>query len=287
VCGSSRVLTVIKKILIVMLWALLPAALLSSPLAGASGVPTLLYDYQLAGTTGTVANSAPGGVVAPLTLSGNWQAVPTGVQFTGNTTGEWSVAYGKPTSGYTLDEPSAAAVGVGSEFTYQAPANGTCFSDTPNITQIGRFHLHDAQAKIQLSSCSSSQVKVMAECRFSGSLTPPGTSPLVSSLPLISGDTYIVKCMKSPDQPNNTATITLSVTDLDATRGEKKVVDTFAVAAIGDMQTTQFISAGNKYPLPPPADNTDQFNGIITSAAYCAGTPAQVGICLSTILPTH
>lgn len=265
----------------------MPVASLAGPQATVTSVPTLLYDYQFTGTNGTVVNSAPGGVAAPLTLSGNWQPVPTGVQFNGNTAGQWSVAYGKPASGYTLNEPSTAAVGVGSEFTYQAPATGTCFSDTPNITQIGRYYPHDAQAKIQLSSCNDNQSNVMTECRFSGSRTLSGTPPLVSTLPLISGDTYVVKCIKSPDQLYNKATITLAVTDLDATHGEKKVIDTFRVAALGRMQTTEFISAGNKYPLPPPADNTDQFIGIVTTVAYCAGTPTDVGTCLSASLPTH
>jgi hypothetical protein len=270
-----------------MLSGLLPAALLAGPQATATSLPTLLYDYQFTGTNGTVINSAPGGVAAPLTLSGEWQPVPTGVQFNGDTSGQWSVAYGKPTSGYTLNEPPTAAVGAGSEFTYQAPAQGTCFSDTPNITQIGRYYPHDAQAKIQLSSCNDSQTNVMAECRFSGSLTPSGTPPLVSTLPLVSGDTYVVKCIKSPDQLYSKATVTLSVTDLDATQGVKKVVDTFRVAALGSMKTTEYISAGNKYPLPLPADNTDQFIGIITTAAYCAGTTTDVGTCLSASLPTH
>jgi hypothetical protein len=285
VYGSSRVLTVIQKFIVIMLCALWPAALLASSMAEATSIPTLLYDYQFTGATGTVINSAPGGVVAPLQLSGNWQSVPTGVQFTGNTTGEWSVADGRPTSGYTLDEPPSMAVGFGVNFTYQAPVNGTCFGDTPNITQIGRYHEHNAQAKIQLSGCSTSETNVMTECRFSGSLTSPGTPPVVSTLPLISGNTYVVSCVKSPDQRNNTASITLSVTDVDATRGEKKVVDTFTVGAIGYMQTTQSISAGNKYPVPPPGSNTDQFNGIVTSTTYCAGTSAEVNVCLSANLP--
>jgi hypothetical protein len=287
VYGSSRVLAVIGKMPTMMLCALLPATTLSGPLAGAGSVPVLLYDYQFTGTNGTVANSAPGGAAVTLTLSGNWQPVPDGVQFSGNTTGEWSVAYGRPTSGYTLNEPPAAAVGFGSRFTYEAPANGICFSDTPNITQIGRYASNDSQAKIQLSSCGTSQTNVMVECRFSGSLTPPGAAPVVSTLPLVGGDTYVAKCVKSPDQPDNTATITLSVTDLDAVSGEKKAIDTFVVPAIGSMRTTQYISVGNKYPLPPPADNTDQFNGTVTSTDYCAGPPAQVLTCLSANLPTH
>jgi hypothetical protein len=270
-----------------MLCTLLPASLLASPLADAGSVPALLYDYQFIGTNGTVVNSAPGGAVAPLEVAGNWQSVPSGVQFSGNTTGEWSVAYGRPASGDTLDEPPSAAVGFGAKFTYQAPTSGPCFGDTPNITQIGRFHAHDAQAKIQLSSCATSLTSVMVECRFAGSLTPLATPPVVSTLPLVNGDSYLVKCVKSPDQRNNTAIITLSVTDLNAASGEKKAVDIFEVGAIGYMQTTQFISAGNKYPVPPPAHNTDQFNGIVTSAIYCAGSPAEVSTCLSGNLSAH
>lgn len=283
--GSSRVLTVIKKFRIAMGSGLLPAVLLMAPQPTAS-IPTLLYDYQFIGSNGTILNSAPGGAAVPLTLSGDWQSVPAGVRFTGNTSGKWSVAYGRPASGYTLDEPSTAAVGFGSKFTYWPPANGTCFGDTPNIIQIGRYALNAAQAKIQLSSCAASKTKVMAECRFGGSLTSSATPPVVSTLPLIDGDRYVVKCTKSPDQPNGSTTITLAVTDLDATTGVKKVVDTFKVAAIGNMRTTQYISAANKYPLPPLADNTDQFNGVITIAAFCAGTPTAVSTCLSANLPT-
>jgi hypothetical protein len=277
----------IKKFPVMALGALWPIALVAGPPAGLTGIPTLLYDYQFAGTSGIVINSAPSGVTAPLTLSGSWQPVSSGVQFSGNTTGEWSVADGRPTSGYTLNEPPAVAVGAGSKFTYQAPADGTCFGDTPNIAQVGRYHLHATQAKIQLSDCSTSRTKVEAECRFAGSLTPPGAPPVISTLPLVSGDTYIVTCVKSPDQPNNTTKITLSVRDLNAIRGEKKVVDTFMVTAIGYMQTTQFVSAGNKYPIPPPNHNTDQFNGIVASAAFCAGTSTQVSDCLLSNLPLH
>jgi hypothetical protein len=38
----------------------------------------LLYDYEFAGTTGTVANSAPYGPVAPLTLEGASAVTPPG-----------------------------------------------------------------------------------------------------------------------------------------------------------------------------------------------------------------
>jgi hypothetical protein len=40
----------------------------------------------------------------------------------------------------------------------------------------------------------------------------------------------------------------------------------------------------NKYPLPRPASNVDQFNGGVNSTVYCVGTVAAVTSCLSTSL---
>ena len=51
------------------------------------------------------------------------------------------------------------------------------------------------------------------------------------------------------------------------------------------MRSRFYISAGNKYPLPPPAQNTDQFNGHMTRTVYCAGTMVDVTGCLRAYLP--
>lgn len=258
----------------------------SPALAGTTSASALLYDYEFTGTTGTVANSAPGGPVTPLTLSGAWTPVADGVHFSGNTTGTASVAYGRPASGYTLNEPASAAVAVGTRIAYKAPPPGTCFADTPNVTQIGRDSAlaPSGQVKLQESGCSHSKSKVMMECRVTGSKTAPGAHPVISKLALVNGDAYNVSCVKSPDKSNGTATITLTVTRIT---GALTVTNKFTVPAIGAVQSTQYISAGNKYPLPSPSQNTDQFNGDMTRAIYCAGTTAAVNSCLSTYLPLN
>jgi hypothetical protein len=255
---------------------------------GAASPPApLIYDYEFRGATGTVNNSAARGPVAPLTLSGAWTAVPGGVYFTGDTQGNASVGYANPAQGYTLHAPARWAVGVGARIIYRAPAAGTCFGDTPNITQIGRYSAHspDAQVKLQLSDCTASPTQVSMECRFAGSLTASGAPPVVSTLPLVSGDAYNVTCMKSPDATDGTATITLTVTDLSVTTGSQSVTNTFTVPALGYLWSYSYLSAGNKYPLPPPAANTDQFNGVITRVVYCAGHRVDVRTCLAAHLP--
>jgi hypothetical protein len=285
---SLRLLANVRNGLPSVVSALLAVGtLLASPAAATSKATVLLYDYEFTGTTGVVNNSAPFGLTVPLTLFGTWTAVPDGVHFSGDTSGNASVAYGRPASGDTIREPSSAAVGFGARIVYNAPATGTCFSDTPNVTQIGRYSAGSpsAQLKLQLSSCADNSTQVTMECRVAGALTVANAPPLISTLPLINGDTYNVTCVKSPDWPSNTATITLTVTNLNAPQGSQTVTDTFTVLALGYLRTKEYISAGNKYPLPAPAQNTDQFNGDITRVVYCAGAPANVGACLAASLP--
>lgn len=252
--------------------------------ASTPGASALLYNYEFTGTTGTVANSAPDGPAVPLTLDGTWSPTNAGVKFSGDTTGDESVAYGQPTSGYTIDEPATAAIGFGARILYQHPASGTCFTGTPNITQIGLYNAKPApaQVKLQLSSCQTSSTQVMAECRFAGSLTTASTDPPVAStLPLTSGQEYNISCIKSADHAGM-ATITLNVTPV---KTGLTTTDTFTVSALGTVKTTQYISAGNIYPLPPAAANTNQFNGNMTRTVYCAGTGTQVSSCLASYLP--
>jgi hypothetical protein len=275
-----------RKILIVAFGAITAVTLLTSPgSAATAAAPVLLYNYEFTGTTGTVVNSAPGGPAVPLTLLGTWSNVPTGVHFMGNRTGDESVAYGKPASGYTLNVPPTKAMGFGTLITYFRPAVGKCFDDTPNITQIGRFDdkPYPTQAKIQLSSCQDSTTDVMMECRFAGSDTIASQDePVISTLPLINKDQYVVTCMKTPDE-DGTTTITLSVTPVST---GQTTTNTFSEPALGTMRSTAYISAGNKYALPPPSGNTDQFNGDMTSAVYCVGSTTDVESCLQTNLPT-
>jgi hypothetical protein len=275
----------VGKILIAACAATASITLFSGPsFASAAGAAPLLYDYEFTGTTGTVVNSAPSGPAVPLTLTGSWSPAATGVKFSGDTTSNESVAFGKPASGYTLNEPKTAAVAVGARIQYQRPATGTCFTGTPNLSQIGLYNAKPvpAQAKLQLSSCATSSTQVVVLCRFAGSLTTASQDPPVaSSLPLLNGHVYNISCIKAPDQAGMT-TITLNVTPV---KTGVTTTDTFSVKAIGAIKTKQFLSAGNIYPLPPPAGNTNQFNGTMTRTVYCAGTNTQVASCLTASLP--
>jgi hypothetical protein len=249
--------------------------------APSAAAPGRVYDFRFAGSTGTVPNSAPGGPIAILSLVGDWSLSTNGVHFAGNTTGKSSVAHGKPITGDTLNVPAGEAVGARARIKYVAPTNGKCFGDTPNITQIGRFAAGAAQAKLQLSKCSDSATHVVVQCRFAGSLTPIKVDPVSSTLHLTSGDSYLVTCMKSPDRANATAVVTLAVTEIGATTSSRTVTSTFTVAALGPLTTKQVVSAGNKYPLPASANNTDQFNGNIVRVMYCVGTSSVVRSCLA------
>jgi hypothetical protein len=255
--------------------------------ATASTTPSsaLLYDYEFAGSTGTVSNSAPAGPALPLTLVGTWTPAADGVHFSGDTSGNRSVGFAKPATGFTLNVPATTAVGFGARLGYAAPTTGVCFGDTPNITQIGRFAAKTAQAKIQLSKCADNKTHVVMECRFAGSLTPSSVLPVRSTLPLVDGHAYDVTCTKSADNAG-AATVTLAVTDLSVA-GSATVTNAFTVQALGAMKTSQALSAGNKYPMPAPAKNTDQFVGDLTRVVYCAGTSADVTSCLRGFLPLN
>ena len=268
----------VAKVLVVAVVAVAAGSLVTGPAAaGTARAAVLLYDYHFAGTTGTVKNSAPSGPHVSLKLSGSWSAVKGGVHFSGDTSGHESVAYGKPASGYTLDEPSSAAVGFGALVRYNAPASGNCFRSTPNLTQVGRFGPNSPQAKIQLTSCAVSTTQVMMECRFAGGKVAPTNDKVVSTLPLVNDAKYSVRCVKSPDT-NGKTTVTLKVTDISTGH---TVTTTGIEPAMGALKSKEYISAGNKYPLPQPAANTSQFNGDMFTAVYCAGTPAEVNGCLA------
>jgi hypothetical protein len=249
--------------------------------ATAESTPGLLYDFHFANSTGTVSNAAGAGPVTKLTLLGDWSLSGNGVHFAGNTTGKQSVAHGVPASGDSLNAPATKAVGVRARIRYFAPSTGTCFGDTPNITQIGRFASHEAQAKIQLSKCADSKTHVVVQCRFAGSLTPISVDPVSSTLHLIGGDSYTISCMKAPDRANGTAIVTLIVTNLNASTAAQNVTNKFTVSGLGAMTTKQAISAGNKYPLPSPANNTDQFVGNVARVIYCVGSSSVVSACLA------
>jgi len=264
--------------------AAMAGSLVAGPAAAATAAtPVLLYNYDFAGTTGTVHNSAPNGPRVSLKLFGAWSPVKGGVHFSGDTSGHESVAAGKPASGYTLDEPSSAAVGFGALFRYNSPAHGNCFASTPNLTQIGRFGPHSTQAKIQLTSCATSTTQVMMECRFAGGMSAAAADEVVSTLPLVNDAEYGVSCVKSPDTGGKTI-VTLKVTRISTGHAANA---TGTEPAMGALKSKEYISVGNKYPLPAPAANTSQFNGDMLRTVYCAGTTAEVRGCLAAHLPSN
>jgi hypothetical protein len=256
-----------------------PAAAAARPRVTPAASSALLYDYHFAGTKGTVGNSAPGGPAVSLKLHGSWSAVPGGVHFSGNTTGQASVAAGKPGSGDTIDAPATDAVGFGARIQYQQPATGSCFTGTPNVTQVGRFSVHEGggQAKLQLSNCGAGHQHVYVQCRFDGSASKSSTRPVTGTTPLVNGAEYALACLKAPDSQHHTV-ITVQVTRMSSGATSKS---TFTAGAVGSLQSTAYLSAGNKYHLPKPAHNTSQFVGNMSRAVYCIGPLTQVQRCLA------
>jgi hypothetical protein len=254
--------------------------------ARADDASALLYDYSLAGVaSSSVPNRAPDGPAIPMTLAGSWRPTADGVYFAGDTMGHQSIGYALPAAGTeTLNAGAAQAVGVGTRFAYKPPTTDACFSDSPNLTQIGRFRANRAQAKLQLSKCDDSETAVFVQCRFAGSHTPSTVGPVTSSMRLVAGDTYVIRCIKSPDNAG-TATVSLSVTAIDPTGHTRTQVDDFSVEALGVMKSTRAVSVANKYPLPATTNNTDQFVGVLGQATYCVGTTADVTACLASYLP--
>lgn len=250
--------------------------LVSGGTAHASASSAELYAYNFLNASGTIRNSAVGGATAPMTLSGDWSVVPSGVLFAGDTNGSYSIGHADP-GGNTISEAATASVGIGVRFIYQAPTTGGCFGDSLNITQVGRFAANAAQAKIQLTNCNDYRSGEFIQCRYAGSKTPSSVLPVTNSMKLVNGDTYVVSCQKTPDSGSK-ASVVLSVQDLSAS---KTANGTFSVAALGAMTTTAALSAGNKYPLPSAGANTDQFQGTITHTVLCGGATADVASCLS------
>lgn len=242
----------------------------------------LVYNYRFAGTKGTVSNSAPGGPAVRLKLRGDWSKVHGGVHFAGNTTGKESVAAGKPTHGYTFDAPAADTVGFGARIRYQKAA--TCSTVTPNVTQVGRYAVGavGSQAKLQLSDCASGHGKVFVQCRFSGSASPPNAPPVTGKTALVNGAEYNLICVKTPDGQHHTV-VTVRVTRLSSGVTHANQV---TVGPVGSMRTTEYLSAGNKFPLPKPAHNDSQFVGDMSQAVYCVGSSSAVQRCLAANLPS-
>lgn len=274
-----------SRVRIAAVVALAAGAVLGLPGGAEAATASSIYSYTLTGGSGTVANAAAANPAVPLTLTGAWTASAYGVHFAGDLAGTQSVGWAKPTSGTTVSVAANQSLGAAIRFRYSAPPPGsTCFADSHNLTQVGRYGDGLSQLKIQLSNCGDSAANVYVQCRVAGAATTPATTqvPKQSTLALLDGQQYVVRCVKAPDTATG-APLTLKVTRLVA--APTTVSATFTVPATGAISSTAALSVANKYPLPAPAANTDQFVGDVAKVAYCAGGGAVVGPCLDTEVP--
>jgi hypothetical protein len=260
--------------LVIVTVTLLPAARTQAAALGS------LYSYTLDGSTATINNAAAANTNVPLNLWGDWSQTAFGVLFEGDTVSKQSVGYAKPTSGYTINVPASQSVGGSVKFAYRAPTSGTCFSDSPNIMQIGKYGSQLSQFKFQISNCGKSKTQVFPQCRVAG--LSSGNVPVTGTTALVDGTAYILQCVKSPDA-GGTASLTMNLTKLDPVNGNTTYTNTYTITATGAIQSTQYLSVADQYPLKAQANNTDQFNGEIAQLAYCSGaTSSDVTVCLDT-----
>ncbi|HET8670215.1 MAG TPA: fibronectin type III domain-containing protein [Candidatus Saccharimonadales bacterium] len=251
-----------------------------------AATPGSLYSYSLDGASATIPNAAASNTNVAMALQGSWAQTSFGVQFEGNLTNKQSVGYAKPASGSTLTIPASQAIGASVLLKYKAPVGANCFSDSPNISQIGKFLANTTQFKLQLSNCGKSSTNVYPQCRVAGASTPTSVLPVMGSTPLVNGETYIIQCVKSPDPVSGNATVQLKTTHIDMVNGHTTTTNNFSVAKTGNMNSTQYLSVGNKYPTAPQTNNTDQFNGEVSKLAYCTGADiAAAQTCLETEVP--
>lgn len=275
----SQYLNFIIMAIVSLLLVVSPLSILSASAAS----PESLYTYDFSNITGISSNLAVANNGVNLTFSGSWSSDSTGTTFRGNTTSTQSVAYGKPSAGTTINVSSTNAVGAAAIIKYQGPAAGTCFADSQNISQIGSYANNQSQIKLQLSKCRSGQV--YPECRIAGSLTPVGNNALRGATTLVNGNEYRIECVKSPDT-GTSSTVTMRITNI-TTNPSAITTTVFNIPATGQISSTSFVTAGNKYPLTSQATNTDQFNGVIKKLSYCRGTTLiQAQTCLSEEVPT-
>jgi hypothetical protein len=169
-------------------------------------------------------------------------------------------------------------------FKYQAPTSGTCFGDSPNIAQIGKFGTNLTQFKFQLTNCGKSSVNVFPQCRVAG--TTGANNPVTGTQALVDGVVYILQCLKSPDSSGTT--LTMNLTKIDAVNGNVTYTNTFGINRTGTLNSIQYLSIADQYPLKAQANNTDQFNGEVAKLAFCAGTSVtSVKTCLDTEVPAQ
>lgn len=258
-------------------------AVLYVPKASADA-PGSLYSYTFDGTTATLPNNAAANTGVNMTLAGDWSQSGFGVLFEGNTTDKQSVGYAKPSSGNTINVPASQAFGGSVMFKYHAPATGNCFSDSPNISQVGKWGTNTTQLKFQLTKCSNNQNVVYPMCRVAG--LSGANNPVTGSQSLVDGQTYILQCVKSPDPASGNASFDLNLTHVDTVNGSTTYSDSFSINPTGALTSTQYVSVANQYPLKSQSNNTDQFVGEIAKVAYCTGADiAAARACLAAEVP--
>ncbi|HEU4914305.1 MAG TPA: fibronectin type III domain-containing protein [Candidatus Saccharimonadales bacterium] len=249
-----------------------------------AAAPGSLYSYTLDGSSATIANNAASNNGVSLTLQGNWSQTSFGTRFEGDLSSKQSVGYAKPASGNTINVPTTQAFGGSVLFKYQKPASGNCFSDSPNITQIGKWGTNTTQFKFQLSNCGKSQTAVFPQCRVAG--TSGANNPVTGTQALVDGQTYILQCIKSPDPASGNANLEMNLTKIDTVNGHTLQANSFSIAPTGPLTSVQYLSVANQYPLKSQTNNTDQFNGEIAKLAYCTGTNiAAAKSCLDAEVP--
>ena len=265
----------------VLLGAMLPSNFSQAATTGS------LYTYNLRGAGSVIANTAASNTAVSLQLNGDWSSTTAGVDFAGDLVSKQSVGYGKPSSGNTINVAANQAVGNAAEFAYELPNGATCFPDSVNITQIGRFASGSSQVKIQLSKCGVSQTQVFPECRIAGSATPAKTFAVTGSQALQAGQAYRVYCLKAADPASGQASVTMKTVLLDDVNGNQTTTNTFSIPKTGLIQSTTYLSVANKYPLATQANNSDQFTGTVSAVSYCSNaTIAEVESCLTDELGT-
>jgi hypothetical protein len=281
-----RIRAVHRLVLVPLCVVLSPLLPVFSTTSAAAPIAETLYSYAFPGvTTSPVPNGASVNTAVGLNLVGNWAPSAVGVDFTGDTYSRRSVGYARPSSGPTLSAAASDAVGVAAKFRYKAPTSGSCFSDSPNVTQIGRFGAGVTQLKVQLSACSGTTAGVYAECRVAGSNSPSRETPRRATQALVNGATYVVRCSKGRDPATGQTTLVLETTRMVST-GNTKTVDAFLITRPGAMTSTAYLSVANKYPLPLQVSNTDQFNGDVAKVAYCRATSSNaLAACLDAEVP--
>ncbi|MBL8031288.1 MAG: metallophosphoesterase family protein [Candidatus Doudnabacteria bacterium] len=241
--------------------------------------PNSLYTYDFRNASATLANQAATNSGVGMSLTGDWTSGSDGTSFTGNLTSLQSGGHAKPANGSTLSVAANEAVGASAIFMYQ----GLCASDSQNISQIGSFSANTTQVKLQVSKCANGNV--YPECRFAGSLTASSNLAVRGSSILTTGAAYRLTCAKSPDSGTN-ATLTMELVRIDSANGSQTTSETFTIPQTGAMQSSAYVTAGNKYPLPSQTNNTDQSTGTIAQLSYCkAADVTAVLACLQTEVP--